>query len=172
MSIDYREKIVKLIIDKSDLEEKWAKDLEIGIYNWCIKYSDTHKVVKNWENQKFINLYLEKSRSSISNLDKDSYVQNERLLKRLLENEFLPHDIPFMKAQNVFPERWSETLDAYLKKYEHAYENKVVAMTDMYRCSKCTKRQCTYYELQTRSSDESSTIFIRCINCGHKWRMG
>lgn len=169
---EHREKIINLINSKINLEKDWAKDFEIGIYNWCIKYADTHKVVKNWENQKFLNLYLEKARSSISNIDKNSYIKNERLLKRLEEKEFLPHEIPFMKPQNVFPERWTDTLDAYIKKYEHAYENKVVAMTDMYRCSRCGKREITYYELQSRSADESATIHIRCINCGNGWKIG
>jgi len=170
--MENREKILDFIIKKTNLDKISAKDLEIGIYNWCINYSDNHKIIKNWDNQKFVNLYLEKSRSTLSNIDKNSYIENERLLTRLLEKEFLPHEIPFMKPQNVFPERWNDTLDIYLKKYENAYENKVVAMTDMYRCGKCGKRQCTYYEMQTRSADESSSIFIRCVNCGNGWRIG
>jgi transcription elongation factor S-II len=169
---EHREKIINLINSKTNLEKDWAKDFEIGIFNWCIKYADTHKVVKNWDNQKFLNLYLEKARSSISNIDKNSYIHNERLLKRLQEKEFLPHEIPFMKPQNVFPERWTDTLDAYIKKYEHAYENKVVAMTDMYRCGKCGKRECSYYEIQSRSADEGLTCHVRCINCGHGWKFG
>lgn len=169
---EHREKIVNLINSKTNLEKDWAKDFEIGIYNWTIKYADTNKIVKNWENQKFLNLYLEKARSSISNIDKNSYIKNERLLKRLEEKEFLPHEIPFMKPQNIFPERWTDTLDAYIKKYEHAYENKVVAMTDMYRCSRCGKRECSYYEIQSRSGDEGMCQHVRCINCGHGWKFG
>lgn len=170
--IEHREKIVNLLDTKISIDKKWIKDLEIGIYNWCIKYADSHKIVKNWDNNKFLNLYLEKSRSIISNIDKNSYLQNEQLLPRLLDNEFLPHDIPFMKPQNIFPERWSEISDNYHKKYEHAYENKLVAMTDMYRCGRCKKRECVWHELQTRGGDESSTLFIRCVNCSNSWKIG
>ena len=28
------------------------------------------------------------------------------------------------------------------------------------------KRECSYYELQIRSADESATLFITCLNCG------
>jgi DNA-directed RNA polymerase subunit M/transcription elongation factor TFIIS len=170
--MDHREKIIDIIRKKTNLEESWAKDFEIGIYNWSINYADKHKVIKNWSNQKFLNLYLEKARSNISNIDKNSYIENERLLKRLNEKEFLPHDIAFMKPQNVFPERWTNILDLYLKRYENAYENRVVAMTDMYRCGKCKKNETVYHEIQSRSADESATIHIRCINCGNGWKIG
>jgi DNA-directed RNA polymerase subunit M/transcription elongation factor TFIIS len=170
--MDHREKIIDLIKKKTNLEESWAKDFEIGIYNWSINYADKHKVIKNWSNQKFLNLYLEKARSNISNIDKNSYIENGRLLKRLNEKEFLPHDIAFMKPQNVFPERWTDILDLYLKRYENAYENRVVAMTDMYRCGKCKKNETVYHEIQSRSADESATIHIRCINCGNGWKIG
>jgi DNA-directed RNA polymerase subunit M/transcription elongation factor TFIIS len=169
--MDHREKIIDLVIKKTSLEESWAKDFEIGIYNWCINYADKHKVVKNWSNQKFLNLYLEKARSNISNIDKNSYIENGRLLKRLYEKEFLPHEIAFMKPENIFPERWTGILDLYLKKYENAYENRVVAMTDMYRCGKCKKRECTYYEVQSRSGDEGMCCHVRCVNCGNGWKI-
>lgn len=170
--MDNRIKIVSLIEEKTSIGKINAKDFEIGIYNWCIEYAEKHKIIKNWNNSKFSMLYLEKARSTISNIDKTSYIENDRLLIRLEEKEFYPHDIAFMKPQNVFPERWRDTLDMYIKKYEHAYENKVVAMTDMYRCGKCKKRETVYTEIQSRSADESATIHIRCINCGNGWKIG
>lgn len=44
-----------------------------------------------------------------------------------------------------------------------------------YRCNKCVKNKryalnTSYYEKQTRSSDEPMTIFISCITCGFKWK--
>jgi transcription elongation factor S-II len=41
--------------------------------------------------------------------------------------------------------------------------------TNEYRC-KCGKRECVYYEKQTRSADEPMTIFIMCVHCKNKWR--
>jgi DNA-directed RNA polymerase subunit M/transcription elongation factor TFIIS len=172
MTTNIREKVLNLIKEKTNLDHLHAKDFEIGIYNWCIKHAEEHQIIKNWQNAKFTTLYLEKSRSILSNIDKTSYIGNERLLKRLKEKEFLPHDIPFMKPDNVFPDRWKETIEAYLKKYENAYENKAVAMTDMFTCGKCKKKECTYYEMFSRSADEPAVIHIRCINCGNSWKIG
>lgn len=170
--MDLRARVASLVREKTNLDEVYAKDLEIGIYNWCIGYADKHKINKSWSNNKFSRLYLEKARSMLANIDKESYIQNDRLLLRLNEKEFLPHDIPFMKPENIFPERWKDTIDLYMKKYENAYENKVVAMTDMFLCGKCKKRECTYYEIFSRSADEPAVIHIRCVNCGNSWKIG
>ena len=42
--------------------------------------------------------------------------------------------------------------------------------TDMLRCGKCGKRNCTYNQLQTRSSDEPMTTFVLCNECGNRWK--
>jgi transcription elongation factor S-II len=46
------------------------------------------------------------------------------------------------------------------------------AVTDMFTCGKCKGKLCTYYQLQTRSSDEPMTTFVSCLNpnCRKKWR--
>lgn len=44
------------------------------------------------------------------------------------------------------------------------------ADTDMFQCSKCKQKKCTYSQLQTRSCDEPMTTFVTCTNCGHRWK--
>lgn len=167
-----RQKVVDLIKDKTELDNIICKDLEIGIYNWCIKYAEDNRIIKSWGNTKFHKLYMEKARSIISNINKNSYIENNRLIDRLKEKEFLPHEIPFMNPENLFPLRWADTVSSYMKKYEHAYENTATAMTDQFLCKKCKKRETTYYEIFSRSADEPAIIHIRCINCGNTWKIG
>jgi DNA-directed RNA polymerase subunit M/transcription elongation factor TFIIS len=168
----HREKIVNILKDKSGMSDIVCKDIEIGIYNWVIDYANQKEYVKSWKNPKFFNVYIEKARSIVCNIDNTSYVQNTNLVERIRESEFLPHELAFMKPENIFPDRWRNAVESLMKKYENAYENKAQAMTNMFKCSKCKKRECTFYEMQTRSADESCTIFVRCINCGHSWRQG
>ena len=92
--------------------------------------------------------------------------------KRINDKEFKPHEISFMGSVNIFPERWSDILDMRMKQEENFHNSKQVAKTDMFKCGKCKKRECSYYELQVRSADESSTIFVSCLNCGNRWRIG
>lgn len=173
MGDELRENFIQEVIKRVDIiDNAAAKDLEVGVFNWCLDESDKLKLQKNWKNPRFVSLYVDKARSILVNLDPNSYVQNKRLLNRLTDKEFLPHDIPYMKPQNVFPEKWAELLDAKMKRDMHIFDEKQVSMTSDFKCSKCKKRECVYQELQTRSADEPMTIFISCLNCGHKWKIG
>lgn len=42
--------------------------------------------------------------------------------------------------------------------------------TDLLKCGKCGKRNCTYNQMQTRSSDEPMTTFVLCNECGNRWK--
>lgn len=42
--------------------------------------------------------------------------------------------------------------------------------TEMLKCGKCKKKDCTYNQLQTRSADEPMTTFVLCNNCGNRWK--
>lgn len=44
--------------------------------------------------------------------------------------------------------------------------------TDIFRCEECGKRNCKYFQQQTRGADEPMTVFVTCMECGHKWRDG
>lgn len=165
-----RSHFVHALKSKLCIDELNAKDMEIGVYNWCLSFADKHRVVKNWKNPRFVILYKDKARSVFANLDPSSYVKNTRLLERLKEHEFLPHELPFMKPENVFPEKWKHILDEKLRN-NVVLESKPEAMTNQFKCGKCKKRECIYKELQVRSADEPMTLFVTCLNCGNRWRM-
>lgn len=44
------------------------------------------------------------------------------------------------------------------------------ATTDQFKCGRCGKKQCTYYQMQTRSADEPMTTFVTCVNCDNHWK--
>lgn len=167
-----RDKTIDFLKRKTDLNEDMVTDTETGIYNWCLQMAEDKKMIKNWRNSRFLTLYRNKSLSVIANLDKASYIGNERLVMRLREKEFLPQEIAFMNYNSVFPERWKATIDKKLKRDEHVFEERPAAMTDQFKCVKCKKRECTFQEIQLRSCDEPMTLFITCLNCGHRWRIG
>ena len=37
-------------------------------------------------------------------------------------------------------------------------------------CEKCGNNEAVFWELQTRSADESATRFFRCTECQQTWR--
>jgi DNA-directed RNA polymerase subunit M/transcription elongation factor TFIIS len=170
--MDLRQRFLTQVCEMTDLGPVQVKDLEVGVFNWCIDQCDQLKTPKNWKNPRFVMLYKDKARSVVANLDPEAYVGNKRLINRLGEKEFPPHEIPFMKPQNVYPERWAAILDAKMKRDMHVFEEKPKAMTNEFKCGACKKRECIYQELQVRSADEPMTLFITCLNCGNKWKIG
>jgi DNA-directed RNA polymerase subunit M/transcription elongation factor TFIIS len=145
-------------------------DLELGIFNATIEIARLHQCWRRWENPEFKTHYEVIARRTITNLDPSSYVKNTELLKSLLTKSMLPHEIPFLPFTELFPEKWKSMIDHQAKQEQRALEGDKDMASNMFKCRACGKRQCTYYELQTRSADEPMTIFIRCIPCGKQWR--
>jgi hypothetical protein len=88
-----------------------AKDLEIGIFNATLDYAKNNRIPLSWISEVFQEVYLAKARSVFANLNPSSYIGNTRLHKRLEEGEFLPHDIPFITVQSLFPEAWTTLIE-------------------------------------------------------------
>lgn len=171
---DYRLKTQAKIKEYIDLDENQIKDLEIGIYNWCIDYSSTNNIFPGWKNDVFLKMYNNKLVSILSNLDPNSYLQNSHLLTRLKNGDFKPHEIPFMEPYELNPDKWITILKNKRQKEQSLLDSNMEAKTDLFKCGKCKQRKCSYYEMQIRSADESATIFITCLNpsCKNKWRIG
>jgi len=45
-----------------------------------------------------------------------------------------------------------------------------IRISGMFTCGKCKKSQTTYFQMQTRSSDEPMTTFVTCLNCSNRWK--
>jgi DNA-directed RNA polymerase subunit M/transcription elongation factor TFIIS len=152
-----------------DLEQGERILLEKGIVNFTLEEAKRRKLRPVWENPDFQALYDIQCRRVLSNMA-SSYVRNLRLMTRYKEGEFAIYQIPYMTYAELNPEKWMELSEREVKREAKMLEVDTSMATDMYRCSRCGKRQCTYYEQQTRSADEPMTIFIRCVNCGKQWR--
>lgn len=166
-----RNKILDTLLQLPELDPTDATDIEIGIYNWSIYFGEEHNVTLNWKNDKFVSVYVDKSRSVICNLDKDSYIGNIRLVTRLNANEFAARDLAFMSREQVFPERWVTVIDRKIKRDSLVLNEIPQAMTREFRCKKCSKRECVYFEKQTRSGDEATSLFVCCLGCGNRWKI-
>ena len=82
---------IKGIIDSE--KDSIAINLEKGIYNFAIKEANSRKIIKKWENQFFVQLYIDRLRTIYINL------QNPELLRQLQMNEISPQTLAFMTHQ-------------------------------------------------------------------------
>ena len=169
-----REKTLQWISNdlEDHLDEGQRINLEKGIYNASIQEANKRNVLKNWENPIFSHIYKATARRTMNNMSPNTYVKGLRLLDRLKEGEFEVQHIPFMTYDELNPDHWLSRIDARMKRETRLLEGNKEMATDAYKCSNCSKRQCVYYELQTRSADEPMTLFVLCVNCGKQWRQG
>ena len=162
--------ILTSVIPKiTKVDTTYLRNVERCIFNYSLQKSIDRNVIPTW-NVVFKNIYLNKVISLYSNLSKNNYIKNNRLLLRLKKREFTPEQLVQMTPQELFPEHWKELIDEKYRRDKILYETKKEAMTDQFKCSKCHSRETCYFEMQTRSADEPMTIFITCLNCGKRWK--
>ena len=155
-----------------DFTPEEIRSLEKGIFEASYQYAQKQYIARNWKTPVFCEVYRQTVRMVFSNLHPQSPVQNTRLRMRVKEGEFPLSAIPFMTAYELFPEKWFALKDKLLQREQKILEGNKSRATDQFKCRRCQKSECTYYELQTRSADEPMTIFITCLNCGKEWRQG
>ena len=144
--------------------EKHSSNLEKGIFNYALKEAANRKVVKKWDNQYFVQIYIDRLRSIYLNL------KNPEILEQIKSEAVQAHSVAFMTHQEMRPDKWKELIEDKIKKDKNKFETNVEASTDTFTCRKCKSNKCTYYQMQTRSADEAMTTFVTCIECGQRWK--
>jgi len=146
-----------------------ATKVEKSIYDYTVDKSTIKCIDENIENKYFKRIYVNKLISLYNNLDSDAYIQNKNFLNRIKLGEINPEEIAFLSPQEIHKELWQKYLDRQIANDEFLYSRTVGTRTQEYKCGRCKERDCTYYQLQVRCSDEPMTTFVNCLNCGHKW---
>lgn len=159
-----------IFLNKELNNEKKSRQIEKSIYNNIIKYTKKNNIKRKWNNIHFKSLYVSRIRSIYSNIKEDSYLKNKNFKKKILNNEIDVTMISELSKYDIFPENWKDLIEEKMKKDKLKYELKPEAMTDIFKCHRCSGRSCTYYEVQTRSADEPMTQFITCLDCNNHWK--
>lgn len=162
---EFRKAVLKQLGDALDKQTSIAVNLEKGIYNYCIKEAGEKNIVKKWDNVYFTQLYIDRLRTIFSN------IQNSlELRSHILSKKVKAHEVAFMSHQEMLPEKWKKLIEDKTIRDKTKYETKLEASTDNFTCRKCKSKECSYYQLQTRSADEPMTTFVTCIPCGSRWK--
>jgi transcription elongation factor S-II len=140
--------------DGSNDPESLAERLEEEIF----------KEVRNTEFK-----YKNRIRSRVSNL-KDT--KNPALRINFLQGSISAARLARMTAEEMASDEMKSIRDKFIKE---GINDSQLAMnqgtkTDLMKCNKCGKRDCTYNQLQTRSADEPMTTFVLCNACGNRWK--
>jgi len=168
----HRIKVIKAITDSmsSLLSEEEITNLESAIFLSALHSAEKRHISKVWTYPLFTQLYSSVARTIVGNLNPNTYIQNKNLFKRFEDGELSLEEIASFSHTDLYPEIWKDSLIRQFEREKRQLEGNRAMATDQFLCKGCKKRECTYYELQTRSADEPMTIFIQCLNCGKRWR--
>ena len=93
--------------------EQWIyENIEKGIYNStierCKKRNEFCNPTEQWS-KVFVLTYQQVSKLVYSNTC--GYIDNPKLLERVRSREILPHQLAFMNARELFPEKWTQLVE-------------------------------------------------------------
>jgi DNA-directed RNA polymerase subunit M/transcription elongation factor TFIIS len=169
----YRQQAIKrfkFLKDVHGFTDETICEFEKQMYRSTCKSADRLKVVKHWSNAMFLDIYVNLQRTLMANLHDKSPINNIRLINRIKDGELKLENLPWMSSYEMYPENWKEMADRQMLMEQKLLEGNKGSATDRFKCNRCGKRECSYYEMQTRSADEPMTIFVNCLNCGKRWR--
>eukprot|EP00928_Gymnodinium_smaydae_P049572 TRINITY_DN3328_c2_g2_i1.p1 TRINITY_DN3328_c2_g2~~TRINITY_DN3328_c2_g2_i1.p1 ORF type:complete len:393 (-),score=115.08 TRINITY_DN3328_c2_g2_i1:178-1356(-) len=117
--------------------------------------------------------YLAQARAILFNL-KDK--RNPAFKFKLLVGFITPDKVAKLGAADMASdeknaERRKMAMDAMAAiDQDWAMKNGQIRISGMFTCGKCKGTQTTYFQMQTRSSDEPMTTFATCLSCGNRWK--
>uniref|UniRef100_A0A4W5NSJ4 Transcription elongation factor A (SII), 3 n=1 Tax=Hucho hucho TaxID=62062 RepID=A0A4W5NSJ4_9TELE len=114
--------------------------------------------------------YKNRVRSRISNL-KDP--KNPGLRRNVLAGGIELRRFAIMSAEEMASDELKQLRNNLTKEAirEHQLSKTSGTISDLFQCSKCNKKNCTYNQMQTRSADEPMTTFVLCNECGNRWKV-
>jgi len=158
----FRENI-RTKIDEKLGDIKLSTNLEKGVFNYAIKEATNRRIVKKWDNEAFVSLYLNHLRSILNNL-------STQIIQDIQTGTIAPQTFAFMTHHEMMPEKWKPLIEAKILRDKNKFEQNMAAATDTFTCRKCKGNKCSYYLQQTRSCDEPTTIFVQCLLCNNRWK--
>ncbi len=156
---------LNLIIDDKTI----CENIEKSIYSYATEQCTIKNIEPDIENKLFLRIYVNKLMSLYNNLDKSSYIKNEDFYDQVMDGTINIEKIAFLTPQEINKKHWKKYIDKQSAVDEFLYSRTAGIRTNEYKCGRCKERNCSYYQMQVRCSDEPMTTFINCLNCGNNW---
>lgn len=158
---ELRERLCIILNDVTHDSTK-SKIIEQSAFDFVNTYTQLHphlsaNVINKMYVKTITQIYFRLHPNSYVKCENSKMLQDAQKMKSIAQSDF--------KA--FCPQKWllmQSDLDL-LDKTIMAEEN--IYTTDTFQCHNCLKNKCIYSEVQIRACDENTTIFVRCLNCGH-----
>jgi DNA-directed RNA polymerase subunit M/transcription elongation factor TFIIS len=140
--------------------------LEKGCLNRAIEKSRTYDIRCVWSEPKFVDLYHNICYKLSSNLDSNSCVKSDYIRKKIIGNTVDLSNVANLSSKDLCPKKY-EKIDQKIDKRNNL--ERKIKFSEMYKCSKCKRNQCTTERRYARAIDEGVDLTIHCVFCGHSW---
>jgi transcription elongation factor S-II len=166
-SVSDIKRINKILSDNWSCSE-YPEIIEKSIYNYTIREAREKKVERTWNNKLFVFLYKKNYNKVYSNIctNKNAVF----VMKKLKYGYWEPENIISMSHEELYPDMWEDFIIRNKKKMDLLSLDNKQQGSNMFRCGRCKKNNCTYFQLQTRSADEPMTTFVTCLECNNRWK--
>jgi DNA-directed RNA polymerase subunit M/transcription elongation factor TFIIS len=167
MSDAVRQKVTQKFADILGGER--ASKLEKYVFNHVVRSCRSDNIEMSWSSAAFRYRYTTKALSLCFNMRNP---KNPDLLRRINDGEMTLRKLVRASPSEMFPDLWEPIfqLVATRQLRKQLTENPSTAPDGAFKCSRCKSMKTTYTELQTRSADEPSTLYIACMSCGKRWK--
>ncbi|CAE7374362.1 TFIIS [Symbiodinium pilosum] len=168
-----RAKLIEALGKEEEIEAKGGESQKTSTMRDPVKLAEDieEELHKVWPSKK--DAYMNQARSILFNL-KDA--KNPTFRFKVVVGFFSPRQLPKLTAEDMASD---EKNAERAKQRQYAMEaldqgwalkNGQQLTTGMFTCGKCKGNKTTYFQMQTRSSDEPMTTFVTCLTCGNRWK--
>lgn len=140
--------------------------IELSCYNKTLFDSSEQLILPSWDSEQFEFLYRSNISRITKNLDFESEVHDDYLIKKIINKELDPNNISNLSTIELCPIKSKNIID---KLNERSNQKIILKTSTMYKCRNCGKKSVTITEFQARSLDESSSLSLCCTFCSYRW---
>jgi len=154
-----------------ELSPDQARAVEVGAWNWALAQAEIRGNTKIFDGT-LRDDYCRRAAHCAANLSTGPLGNgNTWLLPLVLAGAIEPYQVAFLDARALNAHVARDHADTKDRRNLHD-RDAYLAVSTLFTCPKCTAQRSTYRQLQTRSGDEGSTLFVHCLDCGHDWKDG
>jgi transcription elongation factor S-II len=166
-SVNDIKRINRILSDNWNCLE-YPEIIEKSIYNYTIREAREKKIERTWNNKFFLFLYKKNYSKVYSNVATNKNAAF--VMKKLKYGYWEPENLITMSHEELYPEMWEDFIIKNKKKMDLLSLDNKQQGSNMFKCGRCKKNNCTYFQLQTRSADEPMTTFVTCLECNNRWK--
>lgn len=148
---------------KEYFDESTSKIIEKGFYDFTKQYCESNN--SNIVMARAI--YKDAMKNFIYNCKQD-HQTIRNLKKKIIQKEFNPYDFAFLRPEELDEDLWMKII---LRKNTSEEKLNNLPTINWRACKNCKSIEYSYFQLQTRSSDEPMTTFYICKKCNKVYRV-